>query len=638
MTTSTPEIHPPAATFTPCSNHGFAVVGFDIHVGADRPVLADGYALHDGAPSGSGPAPMSFDVDDDIATALLDRFGSRAGVAASSALDDETFKYALMLWPGLGEFADHLLRQFPKDTCDSAMTFGPVWHLWFDAVALHTSSAGTDQWLSHSSRFNDLAATAVAVHGWELAWHPGTPYRKGIQEYWIRSRLPKLDVPLFRGQLRHTNGSLARGFGQFPTGIAPDPTRVDPRSIAEADGTTVKPQTKVREVVTTDDEGAITRIRAHSKALDPLKARVDPRFGAGNLDSFVDDKDKDIDPKKRKIGRNHIFTLTQVFDQPHTRVVLDVVQVPAGTGEEPIGRDAIIDLGNTLNGALHLFAYDMAQQPQSRDLIFDATGVVVVNRNRSITSADAVEIHALGGPAFGVRQPRHRLTHSATNSFLAERAGLSRHHGEARASTHALLGHVVHRATDGTECIHLLAGDDGNLVELFDDDLGSEIPVPSPLAPLTGTVHVWTKTSAPAPDDANHVSLTRYQLRCAATGERINLWLEHRPTGIEPRSDLRRIENYVRPLPEPSASFAVMHGVRQNPESLNSVFQGYLDNKNHGRASRADDLPMWWVAVGFIIGENASVWFRHTDLHHQLSGGKPRPVCTTTDTPNDPQP
>jgi len=610
--TSTQHPRPPA-TFTPCKNHNFKVVGFDIHIGTDQPTLPAGYEQLRGAPAGSGPAATTFDIDETITDALLERFAGRPGSRASEALDDDVAKYALMMWPGLGELATELRRQFPADTPNSAMSFGPVWHLWFGAVAMRTTGVGADQWLSHHSRFDDLAELAVEVHGWELAWHPGKPYRVGIQEYFRKKRLPKLDVAAFRAQLRETGGSLTRGFGQYPTGVTPDPTRVDPRHIAETDGTIQSPQTKVRETVTRDD-GFVTRIRTKSKAVDPLKARVDPVFGQGPKENdFFDPKDAELDAKQRKIGRNTVFVVTQVYDTPGTRVILDVARVPAGTGEEPVARDAIIDLSGTFHGAMQMVSNDMALSPRSRDLIFNATGVIVVSRNRS---EKLDKEFVLGGPAFGSREPRHRLTHSATAAFLARQAGTDR--PEMRRSTHALLGHVKHLLDDGSECVHLLGGDDGNMVELFDDDLGTGVPYPSVIAPFDGSVHRWIGATPP-PHDARHVELTGYRLRCAASRQTITMWLEHRPVDVTTRTDLRPIENYVRSVPEPSPGFTLMHGVRQNPESNNFVFKADLKHKHHGRAPLAYDLPAWWVCVGFASLENSAVWFRHTDLYKALA-------------------
>ena len=159
-------------TFTPVKlRKGLEPVdGFDIHFGETPPVPVPGYRLVRGALVGSGPSPMSVQLGDDIIDDLSTMFSFRGGTRANNALPPEQLMYAIMLYPGLGELARELMRQFPDVTATSREGFGPVWHLWAAAAAIQTSNVGLDTLLGSGDTFERLADIAVRVHGWDVAW------------------------------------------------------------------------------------------------------------------------------------------------------------------------------------------------------------------------------------------------------------------------------------------------------------------------------------------------------------------------------------------------------------------------------------------------------------------------------------
>ena len=320
---------------------------------------------------------------------------------------------------------------------------------------------------------------------------------------------------------------------------------------------------------------------------------------------------KDLPP----LGRNHVFTLTRAHDDTLTRVFLDVAQVPITTNEEKVATQMIIDLGTTLHGALHHYAHDMAVLPQARDAIFNETGIVVVNRNKTGDLNKAKEtkqgVGTMGTPVVGYVIRRRRVTRCATNTFHHTKAGVVPLI-ECRTSTTAPLGHLSHQLSDATMCEHLLTGDNGRLVEPVADHIGIDLPYPEVLdGPDHGATYRWVGSGA-APNDATYISFVRYQLTCPASGELINLWLEHRPVTVPTTGKRSRIENYLRFVPEPSAGFDLMFGLRQDAESANSCFKALL---KHRRAPLIDARAQWWAAVGFVVAANAQVWLRHTTLH-----------------------
>ncbi len=614
-----------AATFTPAKDgRGFTVSGYEIHVGDIVPVLPAGYVRCVGAPAGSGPAPMSFDVSDEVADYLAERFRFRAGVRASTALEFSHKAIAAMLWPGTGLLAKEFVRQFPGDTPCGLMAFGPVWHVWANAVAVETGQVGLDTWIGTGTNFADLAWLAVRVHGVALAWHPSDkPYRVDQQRHWMETRVDRVHLASFNSATWSAGVSLARSLGQLCDGATIDPTVVDTKQSIAGDGIVFGSPTSVTEsrVLAPDDERFVTVVHRKSRATNPRRARTD--VGVQNLQRDPKDEGKGKGSSRRKDdiqipGRNTVFISTRAADVAHSRVILAVGQVPSTTNEGTFATQMLTEFSNFLQGAVQFVAWDMALLPQHRDIIMEGSGAMVGNRNRTETLSDeAREAAAAGGAVFGVTERRRKIIYSATNTNMTKRAGRTKAR-DVRKSTHATLGYLTHRLPDGVLCEHHLAGDDGRLIELTADPNGTPLPWPDVLdGPTTGSQHWWTGPGA-APHDATYVNVTRYQMRCDDSDQPVTLWLEHRPINGPTQRSGPRIENFVRALPESVDSdqrnqFDTIHGIRQDPEAGNSTLRRYANSKK-GRVALYGARGAWWTGIGFLVYENADTWIRRTRL------------------------
>lgn len=617
------------ATFTPVKDQrGFTVIGYDIHVGDVAPALPVGYQRCVGAPAGSGPPPMSADLSDEVLDFLAERFRFRAGTRASTALDPTHKAFAAMLWPGTGILAREFAKQFPSDTPDSRLTFGPVWHVWANAVALDLGQVSLDNWIGTGTNFDDMAWIAVQVHGLDLAWHPTSkPYRVEQQQTWRQTRVADMDNAAFDRAMWFAGTSMARSVGQLCAGGTIDPTVVDTTHAITGDGVVLGSPISVTESrsVDPDDPRVEAVTYRKSRAVNPRRARTDVSMQNLPLDPKNEGKRKGKGKGSSRQrddiqapGRNAVFISTRVAGMAYSRVILAVGVVPSTTNEGTYATELLPEFVNSLEGAVHHVAWDMALLAQHRDTILKRSGAVVGNRNRTDELTDELrQAVATGGPVFGVTERRRKITYSATNVHLTKRTGRSKDR-DVRKSTHATLGYVTHHLPDGATCEHLLAGDDGRLIELTADANGTPQPWPEILdGPTTGSMHRWTGPGV-APHDAPHVIVTRYQMVCDAADETLTLWLEHRPIdGAMPRSE-QRIEHYVRALPESTDpdvrnQFNVIHGIRQDPESGNSKLRQYAKSKK-GRVALYGDQGAWWTAVAFFVYENADTWIRRTRL------------------------
>lgn len=620
--------HEAPAEFTHVKKpRGLTVTGYEIYVGDIAPALPAGYLRCVGAPAGSGPPPMSVDVSDEVAEFLAERFRFRAGARATTALESSHKAFAAMLWPGTAILAQEFQDQFPCDTVDGLLGFGPVWHVWANAVAVELGQVGLDNWIGTGTNFVDMAWLAVHVHGIDLAWHPvDKPYRVGQQIHWRETRVMQVDVAAFNQAMWWSGSSLARTFGQICPEGQIDPTVVDTTHAITGDGIMLGSPTSVTEsrLVDPDDSRVATVTYRKSRAVNPRRTRTDPSVHNQPSDPKNDGKGTGSSKPRDDVqaaGRNTVFISTRVAGMAYSRVILAVGVVPSTTNEGAFATEMIPEFVNSLQGAVHHVAWDMALLAQNRDTILQRSGAVVGNRNRTEVLTDELRrAVAAGGPVFGVTERRRKIKYSATNTNLIKRAGKTKAR-DLRKSSHAILGYVTHRLPCGAICEHLLAGDDGRLIELTADANGTPLPWPEILAgPTNGSLHRWAGPGA-APNDASYVIVTRYQMCCDASDQIVTLWLEHRPIDGHMPEKKQRIEHYVRALPEsddPAVrnQFNIIHGIRQDTESGNGKLRKYAKSKK-GRVALYGEDGAWWTAVGFFVYENADTWIRRTRLFNR---------------------